>query len=599
MLACTFFLLVKGSDRVFGELPEPIPFQLERITPVPGISGCDALDQRATTPSTARFRATPGSTPDLFVLRADARHLTAVLVLDNIPDRVRLFSCGPGGQTVTVAQGGTSIPQSAKPFLSTLTALPIQAADPEATNLLWVENVSVLPFGLLVLKEADFQQYSDRKLLIHVGFISAIVLMIIYNLALAFSSGISTFLFNALSIFSILLISLYRNGTGMAYLWPELPQLNPWILIMGLAGATAFAPFYLYRFLVPFEENLLAARPTILLWPLMVLGALSTSLFLHLVWVTMLVLILFNTLVIIVTVQLAMATYRRQETAAVFLVIAMGAILPGVVAGGLRELAGLDFGVLNPHLMELGLMFEAPAFTIVLAFLILRARQREVLAIQALNELTEKSKQQLLDALDRDRTRLASDLHDSSGQMLGLVLSRLKGMAQSSPPSDIRKVALEEVTGRVRETLGELRRISHDLHPATLTHLGLKRAITAMCKEFSRAGSLRIHCIQEYDEADLDPVQQLQIYRIFQEIIANANRHSGATDATLEISSGESKFKLQFSDNGIGHTASGVGFGLGRSILNQRVERLGGTQRTSTGDFGTTVTITFDAEKSI
>jgi len=298
-------------------------------------------------------------------------------------------------------------------------------------------------------------------------------------------------------------------------------------------------------------------------------------------------------LVLLVFFHLIRASRRGNEGAAILIVIFAGVIVPAMGVGVGKELFGLDLGAFGPHYMELALLFEALLFTLALAYQIRIPRRRELATAARLNAHADTASRHLLDTLDGDRTRLASDLHDSAGQMLGLISSRLKNAALQDRSAEDHRADLNDIAGLASDTLAEIRRISHDLHPATLTHLGLQKALWSLGKATSDAGNLQINCSLDFDPNALSAQQNLQIYRIFQELIANAVRHSGAKTAHLELRSQGNTFLLRFGDDGRAVERGQKHAGIGRDILKQRVRNLGGSIQIEAGDVGTSVCVEF------
>ncbi|QGX99487.1 hypothetical protein EI983_14905 [Roseovarius faecimaris] len=530
-----YLLIMQFAGALLGDTSPDYPFDIRPVsyTGPAGDMTCALADSTAPPLDRTTFVSGYGMTPDVFAIRLASGPADPVLVLRAVPDSAALLTCRNGVAASPPVAQGEAFPASRRVFATPLIAFPLAAPHAETTYLLHVVQGAALAFPLIVQTREGFLSDTDKRLKLHIAFTSIIAFMVMYNIILSALTGQPAFVFNALTIASFLLLGLILNGLGALYLWPERPALTNPLVIVGLSGATLFAPFYVFRFLVPEDQPLLASGLRLLIWPVvsavLVLLALVTPYYYYALPITAWW-ILF---VIVALIRLLRSARVGNPRAAVLLVAALGAIVPAMIAGAAKEFFGHSFGSMAPHLNELALVFEATLFTLALAYQIRLARWREMDALTELNLHSERARQQLLDTIDTERTRLASDLHDSAGQMLGLISSRLKKAAQADGPDAGHTADLLETASLTSDTLSEIRRISHELHPATLAHLGLEKALVALCDAASEAGPVRIDHQLSFDPERLDDGQNLQIYRIFQELIANTIRHSGASDAML------------------------------------------------------------------
>ncbi len=135
----------------------------------------------------------------------------------------------------------------------------------------------------------------------------------------------------------------------------------------------------------------------------------------------------------------------------------------------------------------------------------------------------------VLSAQEAERRRIAQELHDQIGQNLTAVVLELKRLQGSV---DRRTGARRSADAQelAREILEELRRISYELRPAVLDDLGLASALASLCRRRSRGGrgSRSTHEVDGPLPA-LDARRRARVYRIAQEALTNAVRHSGCT----------------------------------------------------------------------
>ena len=152
-----------------------------------------------------------------------------------------------------------------------------------------------------------------------------------------------------------------------------------------------------------------------------------------------------------------------------------------------------------------------------------------------------------------ERRRLARELHDDTLQ--GLIALRQRAqLVQISPDSQQAAEALLEVEVLAEGTIQELRRLIRDLRPIYLEDLGLNAALQMLCEESTRISGFSIKFEKIGQEHRQTPDQELAIYRIAQEALTNAVRHSGANHIKLIIKYAQEMLVLQVSDDGYGFT---------------------------------------------
>ncbi len=155
-----------------------------------------------------------------------------------------------------------------------------------------------------------------------------------------------------------------------------------------------------------------------------------------------------------------------------------------------------------------------------------------------------------LAAQEAERLRVAQELHDEIGQTLTAVMIHAERASESDP--DLASQELRRVTDAIRESLDEVRRIARELRPEALDDLGLVNALIALCSRVDEQGGLRV---RRELQGKLPPIPQdveLVIYRIAQESLTNALRHSGADAATVSLKSEADMVTLRVIDDGDG-----------------------------------------------
>jgi two-component system, NarL family, sensor histidine kinase UhpB len=161
----------------------------------------------------------------------------------------------------------------------------------------------------------------------------------------------------------------------------------------------------------------------------------------------------------------------------------------------------------------------------------------------------QQSGRRVLAAQEAERIGIARDLHDEVGQLLTGALLQLNSIAESAPAC---RQELVEATEAVRRALDEVRRISSELRPEMLEHLGLVSALTELSTTFARVSGLEVK--RQFDPSlpKLAPEIELAVYRIAQESLTNVARHAQASRVTLALEPGHDSVVLRVFDDGRG-----------------------------------------------
>ncbi|MEW5887982.1 MAG: GAF domain-containing protein [Pseudomonadota bacterium] len=179
-----------------------------------------------------------------------------------------------------------------------------------------------------------------------------------------------------------------------------------------------------------------------------------------------------------------------------------------------------------------------------------------------------------------ERQMIANEVHDSLAQTMAYMKMRLSAMQEALQQDDKARAlayvadaqqALDTAYGDLRELLGQFR---HRMDP-----LGLFHAIDALALQLRERTGIELERRNDIHELGLSVDQEVQVFHILQEALANVARHSGATRARLTMETGADGHRFTVEDDGKGFVAAGHAmprhhFGL--SIMRERAERVGG-----------------------
>jgi signal transduction histidine kinase len=203
----------------------------------------------------------------------------------------------------------------------------------------------------------------------------------------------------------------------------------------------------------------------------------------------------------------------------------------------------------------------------------------------------------LINAQEAARAEVARDLHDGVGQRLAEVSMDIGSLKRSSAHREDAHTQhmLSKIQGDTREVYEEIRRLSHELHPATLRLLGLATAVKAYCVEVAKRHAVEVSFTGEGDLARVDPDVAVCLFRIVQESLRNGIVHGGARRLAVSLAGTGEEIELKVTDDGKGFDLEAVrtdGSGLGLVSIEERVHAFGGDVQIVTGlQQGTTIRV--------
>jgi two-component system sensor histidine kinase UhpB len=217
--------------------------------------------------------------------------------------------------------------------------------------------------------------------------------------------------------------------------------------------------------------------------------------------------------------------------------------------------------------------------------------------LERLEAERRRSSSAALQAQERERARVARDLHDEVNQSLTGLLLRLETLRAKAPPEILGD--LSETKALANKAMEELLTLSRQLRPTALDDLGLKAALSSLVGEVSRRGSVAADIDATGEFSDLPAEVQLVVYRVAQEAISNAIQHADAKNIHLQLRREGDRVELSVGDDGRGFTFDQAARGLGISGMRERALLVGGDVRVeSRPDLGTRVRLSVRREPS-
>jgi PAS domain S-box-containing protein len=186
----------------------------------------------------------------------------------------------------------------------------------------------------------------------------------------------------------------------------------------------------------------------------------------------------------------------------------------------------------------------------------------------------------LIEAQEKERTRIARELHDDINQQIALAAVELDGLQRSNPNLDSEAGRrMKALVKRLSDIGMEVQAISHRLHSSKLEILGVVSACRSFCREVAERNKVTVDFIEEGVPRGVPEDVSLCLFRILQESLNNAIKHSGAQHFEVRLRAVSDEIELTVRDCGVGFNAQAAlsGHGLGLISMRERANLVKGT----------------------
>lgn len=210
-------------------------------------------------------------------------------------------------------------------------------------------------------------------------------------------------------------------------------------------------------------------------------------------------------------------------------------------------------------------------------------RQQQKLQQQRIAELETQQQLTATEAVlkgeEKERTRLAKDLHDGLGGMLSGIkysFNTMKGNLVMTPDN---AQAFERSMDMLDSSIKEMRRVAHNMMPEALVKFGLDTALKDFCTDINNSGALQVSYQSiGLENLVIDQTAAITIYRIVQELINNTMKHAAAKTAVVQVTKSNNQLTVTVEDDGKGFDTAilNQAKGIGWSNIQNRVEFLKG-----------------------
>jgi signal transduction histidine kinase len=190
---------------------------------------------------------------------------------------------------------------------------------------------------------------------------------------------------------------------------------------------------------------------------------------------------------------------------------------------------------------------------------------------------------------EEERTRIAREVHDELGQALTSCKLDVSWIASRLPKEcDDLSTRAQALATHIDSTIQTVRRISAELRPGVLDHLGLGAALEWQATEFQTRTGIRCEVRANVQESELPAELNTTLFRIFQETLTNVIRHAGATQVRVNLKETKKSITMEVSDNGRGISRSEMSNprSMGLLGMRERASLLGGKLKIGAGARG-------------
>ena len=269
-------------------------------------------------------------------------------------------------------------------------------------------------------------------------------------------------------------------------------------------------------------------------------------------------------------------------------------LLASVVVVAYAQLDAFQVGQLQINLD--GLDLEEWPLMFAISVVVAVAADRVASTSRRYAALYQRASDRLITAQEDERRKLALDLHDGVGQTLAALVYTLDASeatlwAGSNAPSPLARTAIHRAQELAAIALEDTRDVAYRLRPARFVEIGLLAGI----EQLAKAMGAHVHVDVRADLARpglLDPQVEIDVYRVVQEALTNAVRHSRAKQIDVAVTSNDGRLVIAVQDNGVGFPGEPRSAGLGIAGMRERAHVIDGALRVeSRPGVGTTVTL--------
>lgn len=449
-------------------------------------------------------------------------------------------------------------------------SFPLSIKQNEAvTLLLMVHHLNSLSLPIHVLTQASAHENNYTQNLIWGYWLGFLSFCALFALVACILLRKSVFLWYYLYILSAALYGFTDQGYGFQFIFPGQANMDARVIIQ--------LAVFNFVFLIKFSQGLLETKKHLPIIHRILNGIFYFLLFLLGAGIALpdvmfrlstIVLPIVNLVTMVGLILLAFSGVKSFFTNRIIAIFYLTAYLT-LVATGIFATLNYGFGVykyFGPNPILIAYFLEAMILSVALVILFRQVQhEKSRLASQIANQ-EKQMYQQYITGIEKERSRIAGELHDDVGSRLSYLKKLLLSHSEES----------EKTAAQVEELIKDVRELSHSLAPP-LGDVGLfqpllEKLILDTRKSTGLNVKLQVHNYREI----LTPDQIQQLYRIVQEALNNIIKHAEATRVDIQLFGHEKEVNLSIEDDGKGFDAAAIHTGFGLNQLKIRVQSING-----------------------
>ena len=213
--------------------------------------------------------------------------------------------------------------------------------------------------------------------------------------------------------------------------------------------------------------------------------------------------------------------------------------------------------------------------------------QQQLVAVQREQEV--KTLESLMEGEEKERFRIAKELHDGVNGDLSAIKFKLSSLLEMN------NTVIKEAVSMIDNSCEQVRAISHNLVPPSLKNFNLVEAVEEYCQSMNSIHEPEVHFQEVGNAITLDKKEEANLFRIIQELVTNSIKHAQATEINVQLSSQANILQLSIEDNGKGFDPKGLkSKGIGMQNVQSRINYLNAIMDFTSNKKGTAYTITID-----
>ncbi len=229
-----------------------------------------------------------------------------------------------------------------------------------------------------------------------------------------------------------------------------------------------------------------------------------------------------------------------------------------------------------------------------------KQQQAQQKTLNLMKEFEVSTIKSFMEGQEKERSRIAGDLHDRLGSLLSTVKLHFSSLEASIPENEELQKNFEFALGLLDKSVEEVRAVSRNLTKGVLTQFGLIAAVESMAEAINSTRKIQMKVIQSGLESRLDSETEITLFRVIQELVTNIIRHAQTDEIFVQFVASDNRLNIIVEDHGVGFDTNNIkSNGIGLSNMKERIATIGGefTIDSVPGE-GTTVIIDIPFKKT-